>query len=157
MRVYTTVLFSLGLDGDTHVAAGALNDTASTGKVNGIEIGHLDVGDLFQLGLSDRANLLPGRVTGPGLDTSGLLDELRARRGLEDEGEGTVFEHGDLDGDNLANLLLGGGIVLLAETHDVDTLRTIGHTHTYTRGWGGEERVALGGESPQNVRPKNPR
>ena len=46
------------------------------------------------------------------------------RRGLEHEGEGTIFVNGDLDRDDLTHLVLRLGIVCLAEVHDVHAMRT---------------------------------
>ena len=42
---------------------------------------------------------------------------------LRDEGEALVLEDRDDDGQNIARLLLGGGVELLAERHDVDAVR----------------------------------
>src|SRR6202012_5691284 len=53
----------------------------------------------------------------------GLLDQLGRGRRLGDELERPVFEDRDLDGDDVAPLGFGGSVVLLAEVHDVDTVR----------------------------------
>ena len=45
---------------------------------------------------------------------------MSRRRGLRHEGEGTILINGDLNGDDVALLVLRGGIERLAELHDVD-------------------------------------
>ena len=54
------------------------------------------------------------RVLGALLNASGLLQQSCSRRGLEHEGEGTIFVNGDLDRDDLTHLVLRLGIVCLA-------------------------------------------
>ncbi len=52
------------------------------------------------------------------LDAGGLANQERGRRRLQREAEGPVLEDGDLDRHDLAALVLGAGVVLLAEVHD---------------------------------------
>ena len=64
------------------------------------------------------------RVLGTLLNASSLLQQSCSRRGLENEGEGTILVNGDLDRDDLAHLVLRLGIVCLAEIHDVHAVGT---------------------------------
>ena len=66
----------------------------------------------------------------------------RGGRTLGDEGEGLVLEDGDDDRENVAGLLLGGGVKFLAERHDVDAART-------ERGADGRRGVGLSGRDLQ--------
>ena len=66
------------------------------------------------------------RVLGALLNTGGLLEQRRGRRGLENEGEGAILIDGDLNRDDLAHLVLRGRVVGLAEVHDVDAVRAQG-------------------------------
>ena len=73
------------------------------------------------------------RVLGTLLDASGLLQQSCCRRGLQDEGEGTIFVNGDLNRDDLAHLVLRGSVVLLAEVHDVHAMGTQSRTQRRSR------------------------
>ena len=53
----------------------------------------------------------------------GLAQEVRRRRGLEDEGERAILEDRDLRGDDLAGLVRGLLVVRLRELDDVDAVR----------------------------------
>ena len=64
------------------------------------------------------------RLFGAGFKVEGLFDELRNGRCLENEGEGPVFIDGDEGGDDLAAQVLGLGVVLVDELHDVDAMLT---------------------------------
>src|SRR5699024_2746825 len=68
-------------------------------------------------------------------------DQLRGRRGLRDEGEGTVLVDGDLDGDDVAAHVRRGVVVRLDELHDVDAVLT--QCRADGRGRGGRTRVDL--------------
>ena len=57
------------------------------------------------------------------LDARGLTDQERRRRRLGDEGERAVLEDRDLGRDHEPALVLGRGVVRLAEVHDVDAVR----------------------------------
>jgi hypothetical protein len=89
-----------------------------------VQVLGLGASDLLDLLERDRGDLVGVRGAGPLLHTGGLLDELRGRRRLRDEGEGSVLVDGDLDGDDVPTLRLGRGVVRLAELHDVDTVLT---------------------------------
>src|SRR5215216_4984166 len=110
--------------GDAHGTSGALDDLHGRLFVVRVEVGHLGPGDLTHLFLGQLADLLLVRDAGALLQTCGLLDELRGRRGLGDERERTILVDGDLDGDDVAAHRLGLGVVRLAEVHDVHAVRT---------------------------------
>src|SRR4051794_38536037 len=109
-------------DGDSHRPRGAGDDLRGRVDVVGVEVLHLALGDLADLGLADRRDLGLVRLARALLDSCGLEDQPGRRRGLGDEREGTVLVDGDLDGDDVATLRLGRGVVLLAELHDVDAV-----------------------------------
>src|SRR5207244_6986915 len=53
-------------------------------------------------------------------DAGSSPQQHRGRRCLGDEGERPILEHGDLRRHDRPPLGLGGGVVLLAELHDVE-------------------------------------
>ena len=108
--------------------------------VVGVQVGQLHRGDLGDLGVGDRSGLLPPGRRGALLEPGRLADEDRRRRGLEDERERPVLVDGDLDGHDRAPLVLGGGVVLLAELHGLDAVGPEGRAHR------GRGRGAPGGE-----------
>src|SRR5450756_1405302 len=65
-----------------------------------------------------------------------LLDQLRRRRRLGDEGEGAVLVDRDLHRDDVAALRLRRGVVGPAELHDVHTVLTERRTDRRRRGCG---------------------
>mmetsp|Transcript_8515 Transcript_8515/g.24425 ORF Transcript_8515/g.24425 Transcript_8515/m.24425 type:complete len:233 (-) Transcript_8515:51-749(-) len=129
----------LGLgDGDTHVPGCSLNNLHGGLHSRGIQVWHLDLSDFLELCLCDCGDL---RGSGPAItlgDTGSLLDKLRGRRRLQNEREAAILVHRDLAGNNGSGLVLSGGVVLLAEGHDVHT----SSTESGTDGWG---RVGLSG------------
>src|SRR5699024_3013965 len=90
----------------------------------GVQVGHLRLGDLTDLVCGDGADLLRVRCARALGHACRLLDQLGRRRGLGDEGERTVFVHRDLDRDHVAALGFCGGVVGLAELHDVHAVLT---------------------------------
>ena len=80
----------------------------------------------------------------PDLMPAAFLTSSLAGGGLENEGEGAVLVHGDHGGDDLADLVLGGGVVLLAEAHDVNAGRT------ESRAYGGGGIGFAGGKGDLN-------
>ena len=106
-------------DGDAHGASGAGDDLLGGLDVVGVEVRHLDLGDLGELLLGELADLVALGHARAALDAELLEDELGRRRGLGDEVEGLVLVDGDLDGDDVAGLVLGGSVEGLAELHDV--------------------------------------
>ena len=102
------------------VAGGAGDDLLGGLDVVGVEVGHLDLGDLGELLLGELADLVALGDAGATLEAELLLDELSGGRGLADEVEGAVLVDRDLDGDDVAGLVLRGGVKRLAELHDVD-------------------------------------
>src|SRR5690606_21602221 len=71
------------LDLDAHGAGGAGDLELGGLEVVGVEVGHLDLGDLGDLGVGDRADHLATRVVGRLLDAGRLPDQDRGGRGLE--------------------------------------------------------------------------
>src|SRR6266508_1021869 len=112
------------VDGDAHGASGPLDDLHRGVDVARVQIRHLGLGDLADLVLGDLADLVLVRDRRALLQTGGLLDHLRRRRRLGDEGEGPVLVDGDLDRHDVAAHGLRLGVVRLAELHDVDAVRT---------------------------------
>src|SRR5262245_7169544 len=82
-------------DGDAHAAGGAFDDPFRALDAGGVQVLHLELGDLTQLAAAECADgRLAGRA-GALVDVQRLLDEVRRRRGLGDEGERAVLEDGD--------------------------------------------------------------
>ena len=125
-------------DGDAHGTGGTGDDPLGGLNIVGIEVGHLDLGDLGELLLGELADLVALGNARAALEAQGLLDQVSRRRSLADEVKGLVLVDGDLNGDNVAGLLLGLGIERLAELHDVDASGTKG---------GADGRRGVGGAS----------
>src|SRR5947208_16422156 len=140
------------LDVDAHRAGGAGDDLLGGVEVPGVQVGHLGGGDLPDLVAGDRADLGLVRDAAALLDPGGLEDQLRGRRGLGDEGERAVLVDGDLYGDDVAALGLRGSVVLLAEVHDVDAVRTERGTDRRRRG--GRARVQLDLDEGRDLLPR---
>src|SRR4029453_9409638 len=112
----------LALYGDTHGTGGTGDDLGSCRDVVGVEVFHLGGRNLFDLRLGQLGNLDGVRSSRTLGDACSLLDELCGRRGLGDEGEGTVFVNRDFNRDNVSALGFRCSVVRLAEFHDVDTV-----------------------------------
>src|SRR3546814_9216075 len=81
-----TVGCDLLLDLDAH-AAGSAGDLELGGvEVVGVQVGHLDLGDLLDLGGGDRTGHGAAGLVGALLEAGGLPDEDRRGRRLEDDG-----------------------------------------------------------------------
>src|SRR3954466_5102740 len=128
-------------DRDAHRPGGAGDDLLGLVEVVGVEVGHLGGGNLADLITGDRGDLRLVRLARSLVDTGGLEQHARGRRGLGDEGERTVLEDRDLDRDDVAALRLRRGVVRLAELHDVDAVLTEGRAHG--RSGGGRAGVDL--------------
>src|SRR4051795_12654989 len=83
-------------DLDAHRAGRALDLGGGGLDVVGVEVGHLDRGDLADLVLRDPSYGLTLRGPGPLLDTCCLAQQVRGGRGLQDERERAVLEDRDL-------------------------------------------------------------
>src|SRR3954449_12764017 len=128
-------------DRDAHRPGGAGDDLLGLVEVVGVEVGHLGLGDLADLVTGDRGDLGLVRLARALLDAGGLEQHARGRRGLRDEGERAVLVDRDLDRDDVAALGLRGGVVRLAELHDVDAVLT--QRRTDGRRGGGRTGVDL--------------
>src|SRR6266436_891744 len=90
-----------------------------------VEIRHLLLGDLLDLLLGHPADDLRADRLGARFDTGRLLEEVADRRGLGDEDETTILEHGDDHRNRHTGFrLLRTRVELLTEFHDVDALLT---------------------------------
>ena len=69
-------------NGDAHGTGGAGNDLLSGINVVGIEVGHLDLGDLGELLVGELADLVALRNGGAALKTLLLLYQVSSRRGI---------------------------------------------------------------------------
>src|SRR6266566_1789385 len=94
-----------------------------------VQIGHLDLGDLFQLRARDLPHLLPVGGGGSLLDAGFLLEEHGGRGRLRNEGEGPVLVDRHLDRRDHPLRLGRLGIELLDELHDVHAVRPQGRAH----------------------------
>ena len=92
--------------------------------VVGVEVGHLDRGDLADLVAGHPTDGLALGVPGALLDAGGLAQQVRGGRGLEDERERAILEDRDLGRDDLARLVGRLLVVGLGEFDDVDAVRT---------------------------------
>src|SRR5262249_40439764 len=106
-------------DGDTHRARGALDDALRRLDADGVEILHLQLGDLAKLSLTDLANLRLVWRAGALLDACSLLQEVCGGRRLDDEGKRAVFVDGDDGRHDAAHHSGRALVVLFAEAHDV--------------------------------------
>ena len=88
----------------------------------GVEVGHLDLGDLADLAAGDLADRLAAGGLCALLDARCLAQQVRRGRRLEDEAEAAVLVDRDLGRDDLAALGLRLLVVALAELDDVDAV-----------------------------------
>ena len=116
-------------DGDTHVAGSTFDDAHGRLNAGAVEVGQLGLGDLLKLRSLDGANASLGGLSGTFGDSSSLGDQHGRWGRLGDEGEAAVFKDRDLHRDHETGFVLGAGVVLLAERHDVDPVLTEGRTH----------------------------
>ena len=94
----------LRVDLEAHRASGAAHLLLGGLEVVGVQVGHLDLGDFFDVGLGHLAGSgLAGRLRALG-QTGLLTQQHRGGRRLQDEGERAIFEDGDLDRDDRADL-----------------------------------------------------
>ena len=84
-------------DRDAHGTSGAGDDLLGALDVVGVEVRHLNLGDLGELLLRELANLVALGNAGATLEAELLLDELSGGRRLADEREGAVLVDGDLN------------------------------------------------------------
>src|SRR5258706_13157237 len=89
-------------DGDAHRASGAGDDLFGGFDAVGVQVLHLLLGDVAQLLRGDAANLRLVRRARALLHARGLLEQVRGRWCLDDEGERAVFVDGDDGGHDAA-------------------------------------------------------
>src|SRR5215472_19326244 len=87
---------------DAHAASGTFDGTHRALELETVQVGHLDLGDLFHLLLRDLADLRLVRLGRTFGEVHGALDQHRNRRRFGDEGERTVGVNGDYDRDDQA-------------------------------------------------------
>jgi hypothetical protein len=109
-------------DLDAHASGGAFDLGHGAVHVGGVEVRHLDRRDLADL---VRVTFADGLAAGGGGalgDPGGLAEQVRGRRGLEDEGERAILEDRDLGRDHLTDLVGRLLVVGLGELDDVDAV-----------------------------------
>ena len=106
---------------DRAVPATVLNAASSESAV---QVGHLQLGDVLDLLLGDRADLVLVRLGRALREVRGALQQDRRRRRLGDEAVGPVRVDGHDDRDDQAFVLGGLRVEVLAEVHDIDAVRT---------------------------------
>src|SRR6516165_4129201 len=111
------------LDLYAHRAGGAGDDLLGRLDRGRVQVGHLGLRDIADLGGGDAADLGLVRLGAALVHARGLLDQLRGRRRLGDEAEGPVLVDRDLDRDDVAPLAFRRRVVLLDEVHDVHAVR----------------------------------
>ena len=114
---------------------GAARDGAHGGvEIGRGQIGHLRLGDLFELLARHLADLLGVRTTRTRFDADRLLQKDRRRRRLRDEGEAAIRVDRDDRRNRQTRLeLLRRGVERLAELHDVEAALTERGTHRRRR------------------------
>src|SRR3982751_6313183 len=108
----------------SHALAGAPHLFHCSFNREAIQVGHLDLGDLFYLFLSYLADLVLVWLCRTLCNIDGALDQNSYRGSLGDECERSVGVDRDHNGDDQAFLILRGGfrIKRLAKLHNIDTL-----------------------------------
>ena len=114
----------LSFDFDAHLPGGASNDPDRRVFVACVEIPHFPLRDFGDLLFGELANLGFVGLLGTGRNIEGLLDQNGGRRLLGDEGEALVLVDSDHHRENVAGLLLRGGVEFLTERHDVHPVLT---------------------------------
>ena len=111
-------------DDNAHGAAGAGDHGDGGVDVGAVEVGHLLLGDLANVFLGDGCDLVSLGNTGSGVNAACLLDQQGGRRSLANEGEASVGEHGDNDGDHETHIALGALVEVLGELTYINTVLT---------------------------------
>src|SRR5712671_2473290 len=92
------------LDPDAHRPGGAGDDLLGRLDRGRVQVGHLGLRDVADLGRGDAADLGLVRLGAALVHARGLLDQLGGGRRLRDEGEGPVLVNRDLDRNDVAAL-----------------------------------------------------
>src|SRR5260370_36309724 len=126
-------------DGDAHRASGAGDDLFGGFDAVGVQVLHLLLSDVAQLLRGDAANLRLVRRARALLHARGLLEQVRGRWCLDDEGERAVFVDGDDGGHDSAHPARRTLVVFLSEGHHIDAMRAQRRTNWLRRrrlaGW----------------------
>src|SRR5260221_3308123 len=109
-------------DGDAHRASGAGDDLFGGFDAVGVQVLHLLLSDVAQLLRGDAANLRLVRRARALLHARGLLEQVRGRWCLDDEGERAVFVDGDDAGHDAAHHPGRSLLVFLAECHAISVM-----------------------------------
>src|SRR5690606_22136127 len=112
----------LALHRDAHGTGLAFDDAARRFERGRVEVRHLLLGDLLDLGAANLADLALVRRAGALLDPRGLLDQHAGRGRLDLQVEGPVVVDRDHAPDDLALELGRRGVELLDELAGVDAL-----------------------------------
>src|SRR5438105_11714006 len=107
---------------DAHAAGGALDHAHGGLYVVGVEVFHLDLGDLPHFGAWNRARRGATSRATAFVGTRGLLDQVGRRGCLGHEAERAVLVDRDQGRDDRARLSRGPFVVLLQESHHVDAV-----------------------------------
>src|SRR5687767_2312511 len=127
-------------DVDAHRARGAGDGLVRLVERLGVEVGHLELGDVLDLLLGHGADLVLVRLVRSLREVRGALEQDRRRRRLRDEGVGAVRVDSDDGGDDQPFVLRGPRVEVLAEVHDVQPVRAERGAH------GGRRRRLAGGD-----------
>src|SRR5688572_22003100 len=115
-------LYSVLLDLDPHGAAGPHDLAYRSLEVLRVQVPHLRLRDLLQVGARDRADRLAARRARALREPHGLPDEDARGRRLQDEVEAPVDVDGELDGNGRSLELARPLVELGDELPDVDTV-----------------------------------
>src|SRR5882724_865933 len=115
---------SSSLDGDTHAAGRAGYHAHGAFHGEAVQVGHFVLRDHFYLRPGNFSNFITIWLFTAALQFSRFQQLYRCRRSLDDEVEGLVGINCDETRENLPYAILGPGIELLTELHDIDAFRT---------------------------------
>src|SRR4051794_34204594 len=107
---------------NTHAAGRTFNHLHGTLEAHARQVLEFHLYDLAHLILVELADFGLVGFGATALDVDRLLDQIRHRRGLGDEGKRIVGEDGDLHRDDLTSQSGSTGVVFLDKTHNVDAV-----------------------------------
>src|SRR5690606_7530207 len=116
-----------------HATGRTCDGTHSGIEVSSSQIGLLGIGDLFQLGARDGANLLSVRTCRAAFHACSLQQQYSCRSTFGLERKATVAIYSDNHWRRQTGLLaLGLGVERLTELHDIHTVLTQRRTYRWT-------------------------